>query len=191
VADFGRCEHGALPDVCFKCARRSGLLLSRKMTERLKPMTDAVDEATRLRGALAEALRENCCDSCVGTGLPTNGSPCMCGGTGKMSDAAQYLRVQLVTALRAWDEEMLRLKACEHIAEGEDGWQRLRNECPSTAAVAVLRAERDALRAAIEPTDKNVEWLTELLIGGFPGKLAEDGARDIFAEIAARAKGEG
>lgn len=37
------------------------------------------------------------------------------------------------------DAEMLRVKACEHIAEGDDGWEALRNECPSTAAVSRLR----------------------------------------------------
>jgi hypothetical protein len=58
---------------------------------------------------------------------------------------------------RAWGErEMLRLKACEHIAEADDGWERVRNECPSTAAVAALRDESARLRAAIAPTEENV-----------------------------------
>ncbi len=39
------------------------------------------------------------------------------------------------------DEEMLRVKACEHIAEGCEGWEKLINVCPSTAAVARLRNE--------------------------------------------------
>lgn len=38
-----------------------------------------------------------------------------------------------------FDANVDRLKACEHIADGDDGWERLRNECPSTAAVARLR----------------------------------------------------
>ncbi len=37
------------------------------------------------------------------------------------------------------DAEMERVKACEHIAEGDDGWEVLTNLCPSTAAVAHLR----------------------------------------------------
>jgi hypothetical protein len=37
---------------------------------------------------------ENTCDSCCGEPLP-KGLTCMCGGTGKMSDAARYLRVEL------------------------------------------------------------------------------------------------
>jgi hypothetical protein len=39
----------------------------------------------------------------------------------------------------AFDLNVERLKACEHIAEGDDGWQSLSNLCPSTTAVANLR----------------------------------------------------
>jgi len=38
-----------------------------------------------------------------------------------------------------FDANVDRLKACEHIADGDEGWEALRNECPSTAAVARLR----------------------------------------------------
>ena len=44
-----------------------------------------------------------------------------------------------------FDEQVNLLKACEHIAEGDEGWERLRNECPSTAAVARLRDEFEKL----------------------------------------------
>lgn len=59
------------------------------------------------------------------------------------------------------DEEMLRVKACEHIAEGDEGWERLRDTCPSTAAVAALRdaltrAEADAER--LRQAEKDAEW---------------------------------
>lgn len=47
------------------------------------------------------------------------------------------------------DAEMHRVKACEHIAESEEGWQALRNECPSTAAVASLREAYDQLAASL------------------------------------------
>ncbi|MDE2106927.1 MAG: hypothetical protein KGL39_57465, partial [Patescibacteria group bacterium] len=49
------------------------------------------------------------------------------------------------------DAEMLRVKACEYIAEGELDWQRLRNECPSTAAVASLR---DVFEAAEQRAER-------------------------------------
>lgn len=40
---------------------------------------------------------ENMCDACGGNGTPVSGLPCMCGGTGKASDAVNYLRQQLET----------------------------------------------------------------------------------------------
>lgn len=40
---------------------------------------------------------------------------------------------------QAYDAQMLNLKACEHIAEGDEGWEKLRNICHSTMAVAALR----------------------------------------------------
>jgi len=45
------------------------------------------------------------------------------------------------------DAELLRVKMCEHIAEGEEGWDRpeCRNVCPSTMAVAELRDKYEAL----------------------------------------------
>ena len=43
---------------------------------------------------------------------------------------------------------MERVKACEHIAECDEGWEVLRNLCPSTAAVAALRDELAEARAA-------------------------------------------
>lgn len=50
------------------------------------------------------------------------------------------------------DAQMLLVKACEHIAEGDDGWERLRNECPSTAAVAGLRDKIKRLE------DETADW---------------------------------
>ncbi len=46
-------------------------------------------------------------------------------------DAARYAQ--------AADAEMERVKACEHIANGDTGWERLRELCPSTSAVANMR----------------------------------------------------
>lgn len=45
------------------------------------------------------------------------------------------------------DAEMEHVKACEHIAEGDEGWEELRNICPSTAAVSRLR---DGYTAGLE-----------------------------------------
>ena len=52
---------------------------------------------------------------------------------------SRELEHKLAAAQQKADDEMLRVKACEHMADGDDGWERLRNECPSTAAVSRLR----------------------------------------------------
>lgn len=55
-----------------------------------------------------------------------------------------------------FDANVERLKACEHIADGDEGWEKLRELCPSTAAVARLRdrlstkQEDGPLREALE-----------------------------------------
>lgn len=55
---------------------------------------------------LAEEMSKNLCGSCAGTGTPISGRPCMCGGTGKASDAVPYLlkRIQWLTdsLAQAW-----------------------------------------------------------------------------------------
>ena len=59
------------------------------------------------------------------------------------------LEAQLATANAAADAEMERVKACEHIAEGDEGWEALRNLCPSTAAVSRLRDAYQAIAAPV------------------------------------------
>lgn len=60
------------------------------------------------------------------------------------------------------DEQMLLVKACEAIALGEDGWEKLANECPSTMAVANLRAQLIAATPAHLDRDKErLDWLVE------------------------------
>ena len=70
------------------------------------------------------------------------------------------------------DAEMERVKACEHIADGDDGWEKVRNLCPSTAAVARLR-DRYAAK------DARIQWMLALLIGM---ATPADPSRDIKAE---------
>lgn len=53
-------------------------------------------------------------------------------------DLAKLAR-QFRRAVEKSDAEMLRVKACEHIADGDEGWEVLRELCPSTSAVARLR----------------------------------------------------
>ncbi len=62
----------------------------------------------------------------------------------------------------AFDANVERLKACEHIAEGDEDWRALRNLCPSTAAVADLRDALDAAqRSADEARESLARWMLE------------------------------
>lgn len=58
----------------------------------------AIPLARSMSDELAQAQRENMCDACAGTGKPISGLSCQCGGSGKMSDAAVYLRDELIKA---------------------------------------------------------------------------------------------
>lgn len=60
------------------------------------------------------------------------------------------------------DAEMERVKACEHIAEEEDGWEVLRNLCPSTAAVASQADRISTLEEENRRLRKTVEGLTTM-----------------------------
>lgn len=64
-------------------------------------------------------------------------------------DEIERLQRAIAAADAAADTEMERVKACEHIACGDEGWERVRNICPSTAAVAALRDAFDQLRGEL------------------------------------------
>lgn len=59
------------------------------------------------------------------------------------------LREELAEARAKADAEMERLKACEHIADGDDGWDSLRDLCPSTSAVSALRDRAEKAEASL------------------------------------------
>lgn len=85
--------------------------------------------------------------------------------------AAQRAAEAVSEVARQHDEQVDRLKACEHIAEGDEGWEKLRNICPSTAAVASLR---DALREA----DRSAEdWRQQIAATPPPGDARERARR--------------
>lgn len=60
-------------------------------------------QASTLIAELRAARAENMCDACGGNGVPVSLAPCMCGGTGKMSDAARILRRDLIDAIAERD----------------------------------------------------------------------------------------
>lgn len=98
-----------------------------------------------------EAVRvENICDACGGTGTPVSGLNCMCGGSGKMSDAARYLRVQLVDAMLKVDNvEPTLTKVTNYIRK----WM---HSCPINPEVVEILIELNAMINA--PPEKEKKW---------------------------------
>lgn len=81
----------------------------------------------------------------------------------------------LLPYLEKADVEMLRVKMCEHIAEGEEGWNKPenRNLCPSTMAVAELRDKYEALLADNERMAGALVSINRRVSGG-NGRLTND-----------------
>jgi hypothetical protein len=97
-----RDEHGYLTDVALAVAALEDAGCDCGTDEQgtcLACLCEAALKGERAR--MMEALAENVCDACMGTGTPLSGGECMCGGSGKMSDAAHHLRRRLVAAERA------------------------------------------------------------------------------------------
>ena len=63
-------------------------------------MLDQIDvireERDELKAHVAELEKQNMCDACCGTGKSISNIPCMCGGSGLMSDAALSLRDRVI-----------------------------------------------------------------------------------------------
>jgi hypothetical protein len=101
-----------------------------------------------LLAAVNELQRDNLCAVCAGTGKPTSGKPCACGGSGKACDEAQGIRemyVKLEQQLAAKDAEITernkiivdKIKTCDD-----------------------LREERDTLGAALEKCRRVLDEIT-------------------------------
>jgi hypothetical protein len=112
----------------------------------------AMAERDAAREALAKAERDNMCDACAGTGKPESGLHCQCLGSGKMSVAAETLRVvahqqreRAESAERARDELAERL-------DTEQGESRLAKEYLSEARAQSdrLSSENARMRKALE-----------------------------------------
>ena len=72
---------------------------------------------------------------------------------------------------KEFDANVNRLKACEHIADGDEGWEKLINECPSTAAVARLRNAAQEMAKAIKRIGDNFAEFGTLTDGEFLDEL--------------------
>lgn len=116
------------------------------------------DDCNRLTAELAAAKAADQCDACLGTGMPISGKPCMCQGTGRMSDAARWLREELVKA----DTDVAAAKADALQAHEEVGM----------LATAVLAAWQN----------KDVQELARIIV------IAKDGWPSVSLAIAAPPK---
>lgn len=105
----------------------------------LGPYDDLLEDARASRAEVERLQQENMCDACAGTGKPTSERPCMCGGTGKMSDAACYLREQFVAA---------RIE----VNQTRDIYRRIADA--ELAEARASRAEVERLRAALASVRK-------------------------------------
>lgn len=81
-----------------------------------------------------DEIAHNICDCCLGSGKPISGKPCMCGGTGRMSDAVFYLR-----------ERIAQLEA-----ESAAGWKKAED---NALDIANLEADLAAARAGADDAD--------------------------------------
>ena len=111
----------------------------------------AIDDPKTILALLdrAEAAeRDNVCDACLGS-TPISGKPCMCGGTGKMSDAARYLREQLVATQSDLRQARITI-------------EQSRADCTSSgAATEKFRMECESKDIALNNLRKDLRWARE------------------------------
>jgi len=103
-------------------------------------------ECETRRTQLERLERWNMCDACAGTGEPISGKPCMCGGSGKASDALQYLREEVVRL--EWELANWRTWGVIEVAIRNPNVSSYMDEWEGRTIKA--EAERDRLRAALE-----------------------------------------
>lgn len=95
-------------------------------------------------------------------------------------DREKVLEAEVARLATKSNAEMLRVKACEHIAEQDEGWEKLRNECPSTAAVASVvdrliaaEAQLATLRQQIAAEELYRKIKTQIERGEFQYRVEE------------------
>lgn len=76
-------------------------LLARVASEYRNGHAAGMEAAMESVAALRARVEAEACDACAGTGKTTHGGPCMCGGSGRMADAARYLRARVAVLERA------------------------------------------------------------------------------------------
>jgi len=93
-------------------------------------LTEILRLAERVRELEEQARLDNLCDVCAGTGKPTSGWPCACGGTGSMRETVAHLRVVALVdqpaRIAALEEDNAKLRALWETVEAEPLLRRVR-----------------------------------------------------------------
>jgi len=97
--------------------------MTKERLDDLEGITAKTAEEKELIAEIRAAWSENTCDACGGEGIPLSKLPCMCKGTGKMSEAIYTLRPDYFT-LRARVEKLEEL--VQHTARAhtsDEAWE--------------------------------------------------------------------
>jgi hypothetical protein len=119
-----------------------------------KPEALARDEANRRSPSPRDQASSATSETAEQLLNAPDGFPCRVNSDGSVSIDEKFVRDLAAKS----DVEMERVKACEHIAAGDEGWERLRDLCPSTFAVAALRDASSAMLGALEPFARIADW---------------------------------
>lgn len=131
--------------------------------------------AVRYEEALATVVNENACDACMGAGSDPD---CMCGGSGKMSQAARYLRETVIKLIRERDEARLQVRELESRLGNTEAKLESASVVEHKAVEALVTAEheRDEARNAMHRREEEV----------VAARCERDEARAQLADVAAR-----
>jgi hypothetical protein len=106
---------------------------------------------------------ENQCDICAGIGVSESGKPCACGGSGKMSDVAIYLRLKFFNEVKAREvaEQSLELSRAANVDEFRllaEKWDRVGDHLPREISDA-MKVCADQLRTLLSTLNKEeIKW---------------------------------
>lgn len=153
---------------------------------------DEVDLREALDGLAFERNR-NICDACAGTGTPTSGPGCMCGGSGRMSDAAYYLRERYAAEKIRADKLVKELEAAKIVvtngamvkcvACGSDAFNLCTHLLANMVAAPV---ERDAARKELTETKELAATIVACAKSDAETARAENAAQKRLLESDAR-----
>lgn len=120
-----------------------------------------------LEEQVEQLKRENMCDVCTGSGVPVSGPPCMCGGTGKMSDAVDHIRRMFVESELKNERILRRTRELKDLVI-DASVNKLDQEWRDQVKVVLAAIAGEDFKAAIatEPADDRIAELRDLVRNG-------------------------